>query len=314
LTRTDCFPQPGCFLHPALSMTALMLALLFACIVQDSCVMLTRIRKFGMLMPDNESGPKESPTSPKGSKRPHPWAVKEMRQATRAAFSDGSFLAHLSAAMQDRDDRLSAEMERAQTGKNLSLSGPPAPTTTQSLLSTSQLEVPKDVLPHEEASFHAFVIRAEAWLKNAGVEGKLTPEAAWKGWLQAAEAARQRVIADGGRVEDHPHLQRFWSTRDSGTNGAVKPDLDKDKYACNKSCSSDLDFCGQCVLSDPHHVFGDIDNIEIPMSQAGMIPCWACSKILEFGTKHAEMVKDNKSEEQRKRSKAIYEHLVSEYA
>ena len=97
----------------------------------------------------------------------------------------------------------------------------PAPTTPERLPSKAQLDVSMRVPPNEEASFRAFVVKAQAWMRNAGIQGELTPEAAMKAWLAAAEAARQRVAAGGGRVEDHSHLKRFWSADGSQASGLL---------------------------------------------------------------------------------------------
>ena len=161
-------------------------------------------------------------TARAGVKRPHGVAAGDMRHATSNAFSDEAFLDVLTAALDERERRLVeterrqaarfhyAPPERAQTPP-LGSTSRPAPTTPERLPSKALKDLPSGVLPHEEASFRAFVEKAQAWMKTKGIEGELTPEAAMKAWLAAAEAARQRVAAEGGRVEDHPHLRRFWS-------------------------------------------------------------------------------------------------------
>ena len=160
-------------------------------------------------------------TARAGVKRPHGVAAGDMRHATSYAFSDEAFLDVLTAALDERERRLVeterrqaarfhyAPPERAQTPPLVPTSRP-APATPERLPSKA-MKIPSGVLPHEEASFRAFVEKAQAWMKTKGIEGELTPEAAMKAWLAAAEAARQRVAAEGGRVEDHPHLRRFWS-------------------------------------------------------------------------------------------------------
>ena len=161
-------------------------------------------------------------TARAGVKRPHGVAAGDMRHATSNAFSDEAFLDVLTAALDERERRLVeterrqaarfhyAPPERAQTPP-LGSTSRPAPTTPERLPSKALKDLPSGVLPHEEASFRAFVEKAQAWMETNGIEGELTPEAAMKAWLAAAEAARQRVAAEGGRVEDHPHLRRFWS-------------------------------------------------------------------------------------------------------
>jgi hypothetical protein len=162
-------------------------------------------------------------TARAGIKRPHGVAAEDMRNATSDAFSDEAFLHVLTVALNERERRL-VETERAQATRfdyapperaqtpPLGSTSRPAPTTPERLpLKALKKDVPSGVLPNEEASFRAFVEKAQAWMKNAGMGGELTPEAAMKAWLAAAEAARQRVAAEGGRVEDHPHLRRFWS-------------------------------------------------------------------------------------------------------
>jgi len=278
----------------------------------------------GMLMPDNKPGPMRSPKGHRGSKRPMPM---DMRQATHVAFTDDTFVEELQAALVDRDSRLCAMAKSAKIRQNQILSRPtltrhPHPTneTEERLWAKEALEAPMRVLPHEEASFRAFVVRAQVWMKNAGIVGELTHEAAMRAWLAAAEAAKQRVIAGGGCVENHPHLLRFWSARDSEANGGVKTGLEDEKHGCSTSCLTDSDLCAPCVLPDPHHVFGDIDNITIPIpvtpdtSRAGRISCSACRAILEAAMKHAEIAKENKSEEQRTKSQAMIEEVVREYA
>ena len=150
-------------------------------------------------------------TARAGVKRPHGVAAGDMRHATSNAFSDEAFLDVLTAALDERERRLVeterrqaarfhyAPPERAQTPP-LGSTSRPAPTTPERLPSKALKDLPSGVLPHEEASFRAFVEKAQAWMKTKGIEGELTPE-----------AARQRVAAEGGRVEDHPHLRRFWS-------------------------------------------------------------------------------------------------------
>ena len=150
-------------------------------------------------------------TARAGVKRPHGVAAGDMRHATSNAFSDEAFLDVLTAALDERELRLVeterrqaarfhyAPPERAQTPP-LGSTSRPAPTTPERLPSKALKDLPSGVLPHEEASFRAFVEKAQAWMKTKGIEGELTPE-----------AARQRVAAEGGRVEDHPHLRRFWS-------------------------------------------------------------------------------------------------------
>ena len=150
-------------------------------------------------------------TARAGVKRPHGVAAGDMRHATSNAFSDEAFLDVLTAALDERELRLVeterrqaarfhyAPPERAQTPP-LGSTSRPAPTTPERLPSKALKDLPSGVLPHEEASFRAFVEHAQAWMKTKGIEGELTPE-----------AARQRVAAEGGRVEDHPHLRRFWS-------------------------------------------------------------------------------------------------------
>ena len=178
-------------------------------------------------------------TARAGVKRPHGVAAGDMRHATSNAFSDEAFLDVLTAALDERERRL-VETERRQTARfhyapperaqtpPLGSTSRPAPTTPERLPSKALKDLPSGVLPHEEASFRAFVEKAQAWMKTKGIEGELTPEAAMKAFTtnQAAitakgaegssivhtgEAARQRVAAEGGRVEDHPHLRRFWS-------------------------------------------------------------------------------------------------------
>ena len=150
-------------------------------------------------------------TARAGVKRPHGVAAGDMRHATSNAFSDEAFLDVLTAALDERERRL-VETERRQTARfhyapperaqtpPLGSTSRPAPTTPERLPSKALKDLPSGVLPHEEASFRAFVEKAQAWMKTKGIEGELTPE-----------AARQRVAAEGGRVEDHPHLRRFWS-------------------------------------------------------------------------------------------------------
>ena len=150
-------------------------------------------------------------TARAGVKRPHGVAAGDMRHATSNAFSNEAFLDVLTAALDERELRLVeterrqaarfhyAPPERAQTPP-LGSTSRPAPTTPERLPSKALKDLPSGVLPHEEASFRAFVEKAQAWMKTKGIEGELTPE-----------AARQRVAAEGGRVEDHPHLRRFWS-------------------------------------------------------------------------------------------------------
>ena len=151
-------------------------------------------------------------TARAGIKRPHGVAAEDMRNATSDAFSDEAFLHVLTVALNERERRL-VETERAQATRfdyapperaqtpPLGSTSRPAPTTPERLpLKALKKDVPSGVLPNEEASFRAFVEKAQAWMKNAGMGGELTPE-----------AARQRVAAEGGRVEDHPHLRRFWS-------------------------------------------------------------------------------------------------------
>ena len=158
----------------------------------------------------------------RGIKRPHGVAVEDMRNATSDAFSDGAFLDSLTVALDDRHLRLHVERERGQTSRfhyateraqtpPLGATSRPTPTTPERLPSKAVKNDPLRLPPNEEASFRAFVVKAQAWMKNAGIEGELTPEAAMKAWLAAAEAAKQRVAAEGGRIEDHAHLRRFWS-------------------------------------------------------------------------------------------------------
>ena len=172
----------------------------------------------------------------RGIKRPHGVAVEDMRNATSDAFSDGAFLDSLTVALDDRHLRLHVEREREQTSRfhcateraqtpPLGATSRPAPTTPERLPSKAVKNDPLRVPPNEEASFRAFVVKAQAWMKNAGIEGELTPEAAMKAWLAAAEAARQRVAAEGGRVEDHSHLRRFWSADGPPKSGLASSEL-----------------------------------------------------------------------------------------
>jgi len=176
-------------------------------------------------------------SAPKGIKRPHGIAVEDMRNATSDAFSDDAFLNSLTVALDDRYVRLlHVERERGQTSRfhyateraqtpPLGATSRPAPTTPERLPSKAGKNDPLRVPPNEEASFRAFVVKAQAWMKNAGIEGELTPEAAMKAWLAAAEAARQRVAAEGGKVEDHAHLRRFWSADDPPKSGLASCEL-----------------------------------------------------------------------------------------
>lgn len=304
-------------------MTNLMLAILIACVAQASCVRQTRIRNTGRLS-DITLGLMPSPGGPSGSKRPLPM---DMERATNIAFADETFVQSLVSAFEERDARLHGAAKRAKTAQNspstgLHLHQPqrPARATEERLWAKDARKAPLHVLPHEEASFRTFVERAQGWMKKTGIKGELTHEAAMRAWLAAAETAKQRVIAGGGRVEDHQHLQRFWSARDRGENGGLKKGLDDETHACSTSCQTESDLCAPCVLSDPHHVFGDTDLIRIPIpltpntSRPGRISCSSCRDILKVAMEHAETAKANTSPEQRIKSQGMIEQVVREYA
>ena len=106
-------------------------------------------------------------TARAGVKRPHGVAAGDMRHATSYAFSDEAFLDVLTAALDEREWRLVetersqaarfhyAPPERAQTPPLVPTSRP-APATPERLPSKA-MKIPSGVLPHEEASFRAFV-------------------------------------------------------------------------------------------------------------------------------------------------------------
>lgn len=176
-----------------------------------------------------------SPNAARGMKRPHGIEIEETRNATRDAFSDDAFLDSLTVALDDRHFRLLNVRERAESARfhypteraqtpPMGSTSRPAPTTPERLPSKAPLNNPLCVPPNEEASFRAFVVKAQAWMKNAGIQGELTPEAAMKAWLAAAEAARQKAVLEGGRVEDHSHLQRFWSADGHQASGLASCD------------------------------------------------------------------------------------------
>lgn len=148
-----------------------------------------------------------------------------MQQATHVAFSDDNFLVSLADALKEREARLNPHALTSQdrdlplTWPEVAHAGTPRSRGRVRFWSRAPTDAPMRVLPHEQASFQAFVVKAKARMKDMGIASELTQEAAMKAWLVAAESERQRVVTSGGRVEDHPHLQRFWSALDSGAAG-----------------------------------------------------------------------------------------------